>query len=62
VQALLHLAKSADVFASNVRPAAMHRLGLGYEQLKAVNPRLVYASMVGFPSAGLMPPRPLSTT
>ncbi|MFN3732814.1 CaiB/BaiF CoA transferase family protein [Comamonas testosteroni] len=52
VQALLHLAKSADVFASNVRPAAMHRLGLGYEQLKAVNPRLVYASMVGFSQRG----------
>ncbi|WP_051303661.1 CaiB/BaiF CoA transferase family protein [Comamonas composti] len=52
VKALLHLAKSADVFATNVRPAAMRRLGLGYEQLSQVNPRLIYASMVGFSQRG----------
>ena len=52
VQALLRLARDADVFATNVRPAAMRRLGLGYEQLAEVNPRLIYASMVGFSQRG----------
>ena len=52
VQALLRLARDADVLACNVRPAAMKRLGLGYEQLAAVNPRLIYASMVGFSQRG----------
>ena len=50
--ALLRLARDADVFATNVRPAAMRRLGLGYEQLAAANPRLIYASMVGFSQRG----------
>ncbi|WP_354442366.1 CaiB/BaiF CoA transferase family protein [Ottowia thiooxydans] len=52
VAALLRMAKDADVFTSNVRPAAMRRLGVGYEQLSAVNPRLIYASMVGFSQKG----------
>ncbi len=52
VAALMRLAKDADVFTTNVRPAAMRRLGVGYEQLSAVNPRLIYASMVGFSQRG----------
>src|SRR5512140_1473528 len=43
---LLELTKSADVLATNIRPAAMARLGLGYARLAEVNPRLIYASMV----------------
>ena len=52
VLTLLRLAETADVFATNVRPAAMRRLGVGYEQLAARNPRLIYASMVGFSQRG----------
>lgn len=52
IEALLRLARDADVFATNVRPAAMRRLGLGSERLLAENPRLVYASMVGFSQRG----------
>lgn len=52
VQTLLRLARDADVFATNVRPAAMRRLGLDYEALAQVNPRLIYASMVGFSQRG----------
>jgi len=52
VAALLRLARDADVLATNVRPAAMRRLGLGYEALAAANPRLIYASMVGFSQRG----------
>lgn len=56
--ALLKLAKSADVLAYNVRPAAMQRLGLGYEALAAVNPRLIYAGMFGFSQRGRYAPKP----
>lgn len=52
VAVLLKLAETADVLATNVRPAAMQRLGLGYETLAQVNPKLIYASMVGFSQKG----------
>lgn len=42
------LAETADVFVENYRPGAMDRMGLGYAQLAAVNPRLVYCSVSGF--------------
>jgi crotonobetainyl-CoA:carnitine CoA-transferase CaiB-like acyl-CoA transferase len=54
---LLELARSADVLATNIRPAAMDRLGLGYAHLAAVNSRLVYASMVGFSQKGPYGPK-----
>ena len=51
-EALLRLAKTADVLVYNVRPQAMQRLGLGYEALRAVNPRLVYVGTFGFSQRG----------
>jgi crotonobetainyl-CoA:carnitine CoA-transferase CaiB-like acyl-CoA transferase len=50
--ALLDLAAGADVLVSNVRPAGMDRLGLGYEQLSAVNPAIIYCSAVGYGEGG----------
>jgi crotonobetainyl-CoA:carnitine CoA-transferase CaiB-like acyl-CoA transferase len=50
--ALVDLVRTADVLAYNVRPQAMERLGLGYEALAAVNPRLIYAGMFGFSQRG----------
>ena len=50
--ALLRLVAGADVLAYNVRPAGMERLGLGYEDVAAVNPNIVYAGMVGFSQRG----------
>jgi crotonobetainyl-CoA:carnitine CoA-transferase CaiB-like acyl-CoA transferase len=50
--ALRKLAATADVFVTNVRPAAMARLGLGYEDIRAVSPRIVYASATGFGARG----------
>ena len=40
---LLRLAESADVLVTNIRPAAMARLGLDYAAVRAANPRIVYA-------------------
>ena len=45
VQALL---KIADVVVSNFRPGVMERMGFGYEDLKKINPRLIYAVGTGF--------------
>ncbi|KAF0180992.1 MAG: CoA transferase [Hyphomonadaceae bacterium] len=45
---LQKLAAEADVFLTNVRPAGLARAGLDYENLKLLNPRLVYASVTGY--------------
>jgi crotonobetainyl-CoA:carnitine CoA-transferase CaiB-like acyl-CoA transferase len=45
---VLRLAKSFDVVAENGRPGSMDRLGLGYADIAAVNPRAIYASVSGF--------------
>ncbi len=42
------LALSADVVIENFKPGALQRMGLGYDALAAVNPRLVYCSITGF--------------
>ena len=51
-EALIDLVRTADILAYNVRPQAMERLGLGYDALAAVNPRLIYAGMFGFSQRG----------
>jgi len=43
IEVVERLVGSADVLAHNLRPGAMERLGLGYERLRSLNPRLVYA-------------------
>lgn len=44
----LDLIADADVFISNVRPGGLERMGLDYESLNAINPRLVYCSITGY--------------
>jgi formyl-CoA transferase len=52
------LAERADVLIENFRPGAMERLGLSEKELRAINPRLIYASLSGFGADGPMSDEP----
>lgn len=52
------LAAKADVVVENFRPDVKTKLGIGYESLRAINPRLVYASISGFGQHGPYAKRP----
>ena len=49
---ILDLVKSADVIVNNFRAGVMARLGLDYEALRRINPRIIYAEGTGFGSSG----------
>jgi crotonobetainyl-CoA:carnitine CoA-transferase CaiB-like acyl-CoA transferase len=49
---LLALVKDADVFVYNVRPQSMRKLGLDYESLAKINPRIIYCGTYGFSERG----------
>jgi crotonobetainyl-CoA:carnitine CoA-transferase CaiB-like acyl-CoA transferase len=48
----LKLVKTADVVVENFRPDVMTRLGLGYEKLKEVNPKIIFCAISGFGATG----------
>lgn len=50
--AFYRLAETADVVIYNIRPQAMRRLGIDYELLQALNPRIIYAGLYGYSEAG----------
>jgi len=50
--ACLAIAKRADVLVYNIRPQAMARLGLSYEEVRAVNPRILYVGAFGYSQRG----------
>ena len=52
LEVLKGMIKTADLFIHNSRPAAMERLGLGYEDLKKINPSIVYAYSLGYARRG----------
>ena len=49
---LLEMAEGADILIENFRPGTLDKLGLGYEAMKARNPRLIYAAISGFGQTG----------
>jgi crotonobetainyl-CoA:carnitine CoA-transferase CaiB-like acyl-CoA transferase len=55
---LQRLIATADVLLTNIRPAALGRLGFGYEACQQINPRLVYAAATGFGQDGPWAARP----
>ncbi len=57
-RALLKLCADADIFIHNIRPAAMKRIGLAPEDIKAVNPRIIYVSLIGYGEGGRYAGRP----
>jgi crotonobetainyl-CoA:carnitine CoA-transferase CaiB-like acyl-CoA transferase len=52
VEIVRRLAAKADVFVQNYRPGVAERLGLGYEALKSINPKIVYCQISGFGNTG----------
>ncbi len=55
---LQRLAETADVVVENFRPEVKYRLGIDYESLRKINPRLIYASISGFGEDGPYKERP----
>ncbi len=58
VEILKRLVTQADVLVENYRPDVKHRLGIDYERMRALNPRLVYGSISGFGQDGPYRDRP----
>lgn len=51
-EAITRLIKKADVFVSNYRPKGLAHLGLSYEDVKAIKPDIIYATLTGFGESG----------
>jgi formyl-CoA transferase len=58
IEILKRLVKGADVLVENYRPDVKYRLGVDYDSMKSVNPRLIYASISGFGETGPYRDRP----
>ncbi|MFF7684369.1 CaiB/BaiF CoA transferase family protein [Microbacterium sp. NPDC007973] len=58
VEALIDLVRSADILVENFRPGTMDKLGVGYDVLREVNPRLVYVAVSGYGQTGSRSRRP----
>jgi len=58
-QIALDLCRDADVIVQNFRPGAMARLGLSYDDVKAVNPNVIYCTISGFGPTGPYSDRPV---
>lgn len=52
VERLMPMVKSADVIVEQFRPGVMDRLGLGYEVVSRVNPRIIYCAITGYGQSG----------
>ena len=52
VELVKRMASKSDVFVQNFRPGSLERMGLGHEQLREINPALVYCTISGFGTTG----------
>ena len=52
VEVFKEMVKFADVVVENYRPGTMEKFGLGYDELKAINPKIIYAACSGFGHSG----------
>jgi crotonobetainyl-CoA:carnitine CoA-transferase CaiB-like acyl-CoA transferase len=59
---MARLVARSDVLVANIRPPALKRLGLGYDDCATLNPRLIYCSLVGFGQAGRYRAKPAYDT
>jgi CoA:oxalate CoA-transferase len=57
--AVRKMVEACDIIVENMRPGAMQRLGLGYEQVRGLNPSLIYCSISGFGQTGPDAERPV---
>ncbi len=57
-EVIYELVKSSDIFLQNFRHGTAARLGIGYEDLKKINPRIIYCSISGYGSTGPYRDRP----
>jgi crotonobetainyl-CoA:carnitine CoA-transferase CaiB-like acyl-CoA transferase len=57
-EVFLRLAKDADVVVENLRPGVVDRLGIGYEDIKKLNPKIIYCSISAFGQEGPYRKRP----
>lgn len=54
----LEMVRRGDILVENFRPGTLERLGLGYDRLRTLNPRLIYAAVSGFGHTGPWSPKP----
>jgi alpha-methylacyl-CoA racemase len=52
VEVFMRLARDADIIVESFRPGVVNKLGIGYEAVKAINPRIVYAAITGYGQTG----------
>ncbi|MFA5524327.1 MAG: CaiB/BaiF CoA-transferase family protein [Tissierellales bacterium] len=57
-EVFIEMLKKADVVVENYRPGTMEKLGLGYEEIKKINPKIIYAASSGFGHSGPYSKRP----
>ena len=58
LELFLEMAREADVIVENYRPDVKRRLGIDYEKVKSINPRIIYGSISGFGQDGPLRDRP----